>query len=88
MDFKGSRKGNRKGRPYSVKIYTLYHVIEIKNKLNKKKEHLWEVPTLKKSKKSYICVDWKVTGTFGENYKSNKHCILSPVMFPQTDGQK
>ena len=27
---------------------TLYHAIEIKMEVNKKKEHLWQVPTLKK----------------------------------------
>ena len=43
VDFKG-RKGNRKGRQYSVYKKTLYHAIEI-NELNKKKEHFWEVPT-------------------------------------------
>ena len=30
---------------------TLYHAIEIKMELNKKKEHLWEVPNFKKKKK-------------------------------------
>ena len=28
----------------------LYHAIEMKNKLNEKTEHLWEVPILKKEK--------------------------------------
>ena len=42
---RGEGKEIGKGRPYSVIIYTLYHAIEIKMKLNKKKEHLWEVPT-------------------------------------------
>ena len=48
VDFKGKEVIG--WMTYSVKIYTLYHEIERwKMKLNKKKEHLWEVPKIKKN---------------------------------------
>ena len=46
-----TRKQVRKGLFCKNIIYTLYHAIEIKE-LNKKKEHLWKVPTLKKLRES------------------------------------
>ena len=47
MDFKRGRKETGVEDLF-CKTNKLYHAIEMKNELNKKKGHLWEVPTFKK----------------------------------------
>ena len=44
VDFKGKEETGV-GDLFCSNIYALYHAMEMKMNLNKKKEHLWEVPT-------------------------------------------
>ena len=45
------KERKKEGDAYSVILMYCIMQLSWKNELNKKKEHLWEVPTLKKKKK-------------------------------------